>query len=96
MRESEKKIDHLTARLEAVVRAIERSGLEDLMVYRRDFKKTLWHTFWMGIVRGIGTAIGVTILGAVVLYILQKIAVAHLPVIGDALAEIMKIVESKM
>lgn len=95
MSEKDKKLEHLIARLESVLRMVERSGVEELMVYRKDFKKTLRHTFLMGIARGLGTAIGITILGAVVLYILQRIAKANLPFIGDAIAEIMRIVEEK-
>ena len=49
-----------------------------------------------GVVRGIGFSIGFTLLGALLLYILQNIALANLPVIGRFLADLVKIVENNL
>lgn len=88
----EKKLDDLISRLEKIIRSIDSSGIEDLIELRLNMRENLRRTFLMAIVRGVGTAIGFTILGAVILYILQKIAMANLPLIGDALAEIARII----
>lgn len=45
--------------------------------------------------KGIGIGIGFTILTAILLIILQKIVTLNIPVIGDYIADIIKIVESK-
>ncbi|MFA5537161.1 MAG: DUF5665 domain-containing protein [Bacillota bacterium] len=53
----------------------------------------LWRlNFFAGIARGLGMAVGFTILGAFVLYLLQKLVTFNLPVIGDFIADIVRIV----
>lgn len=55
--------------------------------------KRLWRlNFFAGIARGLGMAVGFTLLGAMVLYLLQKLVTFNLPVIGDFIAEIVRIV----
>ena len=49
-----------------------------------------------GAARGIGFSIGFTVLGALLLYVLQSIALANLPIIGKFLAELVRIVESNL
>ena len=49
-----------------------------------------------GVARGIGFSIGFTVLGALLLYVLQHIALANLPIIGKFLAELVRIVESNL
>jgi hypothetical protein len=48
--------------------------------------------FLGGLSRGLGIALGMTILGAFVLYVLQRLVVLKLPVIGDFIAELVRIV----
>ena len=43
-----------------------------------------------------GFSIGFTVLGALLLYVLQHIALANLPIIGKFLAELVRIVESNL
>jgi hypothetical protein len=50
--------------------------------------------FISGLARGLGIAIGATVLGAVFLIILIRIAKLNLPVIGQFIARIVKIVET--
>ena len=45
--------------------------------------------------KGIGIGIGFTILTAILLIMLQKIVTLNIPVIGDYIADIVEIVESK-
>jgi hypothetical protein len=56
----------------------------------------LWLNFIGGVARGFGIAVGFTILGAIVLYILQKLVVLNLPLIGSIIADIVKIVNQKL
>lgn len=48
-----------------------------------------------GIAKGLGIAIGATIVFAILVEILSRLIVLNLPVIGDIIVEIMKIVEVK-
>ena len=58
--------------------------------------KRLLKEMALGAARGIGFSIGFTVLGALLLYILQSIALANLPIIGRFLAELVRIVESNL
>ena len=46
--------------------------------------------------RGLGMAVGFTILGAALVIVLQGLAQRNLPVIGDFLAEIVQIVQRRL
>jgi len=55
-------------------------------------RRYLMVKFLGGVVRGLGIIFGMTILGALVLYLLQKLVVLKLPLIGDFIAELVRIV----
>ncbi len=52
--------------------------------------------FLLGLARGMGTAVGFTVLGAVLLVILQRLAQQNLPIIGNFLVEIVTFVQSRL
>jgi hypothetical protein len=58
--------------------------------------KILYTNFLAGIARGIGMAVGFTLLGAITIYILQKIVILNLPLLGDFIADIVKIVQDQL
>ncbi|SMO47726.1 DUF5665 domain-containing protein [Melghirimyces algeriensis] len=49
-----------------------------------------------GIARGVGIAIGVTIFTATIVYFLQKLGALNLPIVGDYIAEIVRIVQAQL
>jgi hypothetical protein len=49
--------------------------------------------FFAGIARGLGLAVGFTILGALILYFLQRLVILNLPIIGGVINEIVKLVK---
>lgn len=58
--------------------------------------KLLWINFLIGVFRGVGMAVGFTVLGAVLIYILKKLVVLNIPLIGNFIAEIAKIVQQHL
>lgn len=76
--------------------ATQRLGLSEYVKYMENRKRWLVRNFVDGLARGVGMAIGFTILGAVVVIILQDLAKRNLPVIGDFLAQIVNIVQTKL
>ena len=69
--------------------------IEDWIRRERGWRRLL-KEMALGAARGIGFSIGFTVLGALLLYILQSIALANLPIIGRFLAELVRIVESDL
>lgn len=82
-------------RLDKLITAMEAIGLEDYLEKRRNRGHMLVNSFVMGIARGVGMAVGFTLLGAVLFLLLQRIATANLPIIGDFIAQIVDIVERR-
>ena len=58
-------------------------------------KKLLWTNLISGISRGVGIGIGVTIVTSIIVTILRKIVMLNIPVIGDYISDIIKIVQNK-
>ncbi|TYP54901.1 DUF5665 domain-containing protein [Thermosediminibacter litoriperuensis] len=88
-RELSQKIDELSIR-------IEKLNLAEYLEVLRNPKRLLYINFLAGVARGFGTAVGFTFLGAFVLYILQRVVILKLPVIGDFIAELVRIVQDEL
>lgn len=85
-----------TEQLDRWLSAMERLRLADYVRYVDDRKRMFWTSFFSGVARGVGMAVGFTILGAVLILILQDLAKHNLPLIGDVLAEIVSIVQMRL
>lgn len=90
-----KRIERIEQRLMLLTQNMEKSRFREYIEYAADTKRMLRNSFLIGIARGIGSAIGFTLLGALLIYILRGIAESSLPIIGDFIAELMDIVDSK-
>ncbi|MCI5846319.1 MAG: DUF5665 domain-containing protein [Candidatus Limiplasma sp.] len=75
--------------------AMERLRLADYVRYVDDRRRLFWTSFWAGVARGVGMAVGFTILGAVLVLVLQDLARRNLPLIGDFLTQIMGVVQGE-
>lgn len=74
----------------------EVAGFTEYMQYLQNRPRLLWTNFLAGMMRGVGFAIGFSILGAIVIMVVQKLALANLPGIGDFFAEVVRIVQMKL
>ena len=90
-----KRIERIEQRLMLLTQNMEKSRFREYIEYAADTKRMLRNSFLIRIARGIGSAIGFTLLGALLIYILRGIAESSLPIIGDFIAELMDIVDSK-
>ncbi len=78
------------------INALERLRLPEYIRYLEDRRRFYRMQFFGGVLRGLGTAVGFTILGAVLVWLLQGLAQRNLPVIGDVLAEIVTLVQRRL
>jgi len=83
-------------RLDQMSEMMEKMKIADYVELMQSPYRLLWLNFIGGVARGFGIAVGFTILGAIVLYILQKLVVLNLPLIGSIIADIVKIVNQKL
>lgn len=61
-----------------------------------DPRRLLALNFAAGLARGLGLAVGFSILGALVILVLRRLVVLNLPLIGDFIAELIKLVNRSM
>lgn len=79
--------------IEKVAAYLERSRLNDYVALIERPGRWMWVNLLGGITRGVGIAIGFTLLGAVAIIFLQQIVTLNLPGISDFIAEILDMVE---
>lgn len=82
----------LEHRIRQLAEAMEKMKIAEYMEYLNDTKRMLAINFLAGLARGVGMAVGFTVLGAMVVYFLQKLVVLNLPIIGDFIANIVRLV----
>lgn len=86
----------LQKRIDLLAKNMEKMKLTEYVELLGDTKRLLWVNFISGIARGLGIAVGFTILGAVLLFFLRKLVMLNLPVIGDFIAQVVQMVQIKM
>ncbi|MFV9509966.1 DUF5665 domain-containing protein [Tepidibacillus sp. LV47] len=84
-----KKIDELGIQLERV-------QIADYVALLNRPHRLFFINLLTGIARGIGIALGFTVFAATIIYILQKLGALNLPIIGDYIADIVKIVQAQL
>ncbi|MBO5004362.1 MAG: hypothetical protein J6D03_03750 [Clostridia bacterium] len=89
-----KKIEKLNENLDKINYILSKNNVIELVELLGNSKKLIWRNFISGVSKGIGIGIGVTILSAVLIYLLQKIVRLNIPVIGEYISDIAQIVEN--
>ncbi len=92
----ERKENVLIRQIDRWIDSMERLQLAEYVQYVTNRKRMFWTHFFSGVVRGVGMAVGFTILGAILVLVLQDLAKRNLPLIGDALAEIVNVVQRRI
>lgn len=57
-------------------------------------RRMIFSNFVAGLARGIGMAVGFSLLGALFVYLLRQIAYENIPLLGDYIAQIIEAVEA--
>lgn len=72
---------------------LQKARLGDYMDLMQNPFRMISLNFFAGMARGFGFAFGFAILGAIVLYFVQKLLLLNIPVIGGVVTEIVKLVK---
>jgi len=86
----------LEGRVRELAINMEKMKLAEYVELLENPYRLLYINFISGIARGLGIAIGFAILGAIIVLVLQRLAVLNLPVIGDFIADLVKIVQAQL
>jgi len=83
-------LEILSQNVSKLARNMERAKIEEYVTSLKKPWKILTLNFGIGIARGLGVAIGMTIIFAVIMYMISKMV--NLPLIGEFVARIVEIV----
>lgn len=89
-------ITKLNEYMERVAIQLERAQFAEYVQLLNHPRRLITINFISGIARGVGTGLGFTVVLALLLLILEELVSMHLPIIGQYLAEIVKIVNSQL
>ena len=85
----------LSDKVEDLNKALERANLMDLIYISGSKKELFKRNLLIGIARGIGMTIGITLVTAIAIYILQKLVRLNIPLIGEYIVNIIEIIEAR-
>lgn len=88
--------EKLLEKIKQLIISVEKMQIAEYIQLLENPKRLLYVNFLAGLARGVGMAIGFTLLGAIVLYMLQRVVLLNLPVISDFIAEIVNMVQLQM
>lgn len=83
---------NLRHQITLLAETLETMRLAEYIAYLNRPGRLLWLNFLVGLARGLGTALGAGVLAGVAYFILKRIVVLNLPVIGGLIAELSKYV----
>lgn len=83
----------ISRKIDELGTAMEKMKLAEYVDLLNRPSRLFFINFFAGLARGLGMAVGFTILGAFLVYLLQKLEVLNLPIIGQFVAEIVRIVQ---
>ncbi|HHW29096.1 MAG TPA: hypothetical protein GXX21_06055 [Syntrophomonadaceae bacterium] len=89
-------IEALKEKVEELSLNLERMKLAEYVELLNNPKRLLFINFVSGLARGLGIAVGFTLLGALVLFILQRLVVLNLPVVSDFIATLVHLVQLQL
>lgn len=98
MNEEKDLLKSLDSKIGKLAISLERARIDEYTSMLTRPWKFFFFNLMAGLFRGVGVAVGMTMVAAIVIYILAKILVrmVDLPIIGMYIAEIMKFVEQYM
>lgn len=92
--EEKRLLQQLSERVENMASNMQKMSLAEYVEIVRSPKYMIFLNFISGLARGLGVAIGATVLGGLVLMLLFRLAELNIPLIGFFIAKIIKIVQT--
>ncbi|WP_408954383.1 DUF5665 domain-containing protein [Natroniella sp. ANB-PHB2] len=93
---NERTVDKLERLIEKFIMNAEKMQMAEYIELFNSPKRLIYLNFVAGLARGLGIAIGLTLLGAIFLSILYRLAELNLPLIGEYIAQLVRIVQQHL
>ncbi len=92
----EERLHRLALKMDEVAWRLQRMDVAEFTEYYRRPRRVIVVSFATGVARGVGIAVGFTLLGALVLWLLRSLLVFNLPGIGHFLAQLIRIINNDL
>ena len=91
----QEKNKELLTRWERIAERLDASRIAEYVELMNKPRKLIWTSFVAGIARGLGAAVGATVVFSFVLEVLRRLIVVNVLGIGDFIVSILKVIEAK-
>lgn len=92
----EEKLNALYEITAGLARQMEKSRIAEYTELLHSPFRLIWLNILSGVARGLGIALGFTFFAATIIYVLQVLGALNLPIIGDYIADIVRIVQHQL
>lgn len=89
-------IGYLSQKIERLSVDMEKSQLKEYVNLMHKPWQLIWRNLLSGLSRGVGIALGFTFFAATIVYVLQFLGALNLPIVGDYIADIVRIVQRQL
>ncbi|MDQ0168657.1 DUF5665 domain-containing protein [Paenibacillus tundrae] len=94
--DADDKIEELHTLTNRIANELERSRIAQYTELLNRPWKLIGLNLLSGTARGVGIAIGFTFFAATIIYVLQVLGALNLPIVGDYIADIVRIVQRQL
>uniref|UniRef100_UPI00406D46CF DUF5665 domain-containing protein n=1 Tax=Paenibacillus sp. FSL P2-0089 TaxID=2954526 RepID=UPI00406D46CF len=92
----EEKLNALYRMTTSLAQQMEKSRISEFTELLHSPFRLIWLNILSGTARGLGIALGFTFFAATIIYVLQVLGALNLPIIGDYIADIVRIVQHQL
>ena len=87
---------NLYKKIDSINEKLEKSRIIEMSYLIGNKKEIIKRNLLAGIFRGVGIGVGITIISAILIIVLQKLIKLNIPVIGDYITDIVTIVQKNL
>ena len=88
------KYKRINKKIDKIIKILEKANIVELSYIIGSKKEVLKRNLIAGISRGVGIGIGITIITTTIIFLLRKLIMLNIPVIGEYIADLVDIVEN--
>lgn len=92
----QRTLDLLSTRIDQLAANMEKSQVAEYVNLMQRPWKLILKNMLAGLSRGVGYAIGISFFAATIVYILQWVGALNLPIVGDYIADLVRVVQKQL
>lgn len=86
----------INEKIDDINEKLERTRIMEISYIMGSKREIIKRNLLAGISRGVGLGIGITIISAVIIYLLRKLIMLNIPILGEYIADIVAIVQKSL